>query len=82
VRIYPENLGDKPFHVRGPLNSSVLDSALCVVMENLEKLPANFSERWTTLLKDETYRSATFYGTSDLSVVLTRFNSAKTILID
>lgn len=77
-----KTLGNKPFHVRGPLNSSVLDSALCVVMENLEKLPTNFSERWATLLKDDDYRSATFYGTSDLSVVLTRFNAAKKILID
>ncbi len=76
-----KTLGSKPFHVRGPLNSSVLDSTLCVVMENFENIPHDFAERWAALLKDDDYRNATFYGTSDQAVVVSRFNRAKNVLI-
>ena len=34
-------LGAKPFHVRGPLNSSVLDATMCAVLEANAKSPPN-----------------------------------------
>lgn len=77
-----DSLGEKPFHVRGPLNSSVLDSVLCAVMENIERLPADFSERWKTLVEDKDFYKVTFYGTSDEQVVASRFAKARAILFD
>jgi uncharacterized protein with ParB-like and HNH nuclease domain len=77
-----ENLGPKPFHVRGPLNSSVLDSVMCTVMENYNKLPTNFKERWALLLNNNIFQDATFYGTSDHQVVVARFAEASKVLIN
>jgi hypothetical protein len=74
-------LGSKPFHIRGPLNSSALDSVLCTVIENLEKAPNDLAERYAKLRGDESFRGATFYGTSDVTVLNTRFKAAKKYLI-
>lgn len=76
-----EKLGSKPFHIRGPLNSSALDSVLCTVIENLDKLPADLGERYQRLKADEDFRNATFYGTSDVVVLQTRFKAAYKYLI-
>lgn len=77
-----DSLGEKPFHVRGPLNSSILDSVVCSVMKNLHNVPANFNERWKILLEDRDFHKATFYGTSDDQAVKTRFAKADSILFE
>ena len=77
-----EKLGEKPFHVRGPLNSSALDSVMCTVIDNLQKVPTNLSERYASLLADEGFTQATYYGTSDVTVVETRFKKALKTLIN
>ncbi|MFN9031352.1 MAG: DUF262 domain-containing protein [Betaproteobacteria bacterium] len=74
-------LGPKPFHIRGPLNSSALDSVLCTVIENIERVPANLAERFAKLKDDKEFRDATFYGTSDVTVLQTRFKVAEKYLI-
>lgn len=76
-----EKLGPKPFHIRGPLNSSALDSVLCTILENLEKMPNNLGERYEQLKSDEFFSNATFYGTSDVGVVHTRFKAAYNYLV-
>jgi len=38
-------LGEKPFHLRGRLNTSALDSVFCTIMDNFDKLPKNLKER-------------------------------------
>jgi uncharacterized protein with ParB-like and HNH nuclease domain len=75
-------LGRKPFHVRGPLNSAALDSVFCTVLINLSKLPDDLAERYKSLKEDEEFRSATFYGTSDVSVVKRRFDLARQYLVE
>lgn len=41
-----ETLGDKPFHLRGPLNVSALDAVMCVLIENQKRLKvAELSDR-------------------------------------
>lgn len=81
TKLVVEKLGPKPFHIRGPLNSSALDSVLCTVIENLDKLPADFGERYKKLKADDDFRKATFYGTSDVVVLQTRFKVAHKYLI-
>ncbi len=74
-------LGPKPFHIRGPLNSSALDAVLCTVIENIEKVPPNLAERFAKLKEDKEFRDATFSGTSDVTVLQGRFKVAEQHLI-
>lgn len=68
-----QNLGEKPFHVRGPLNSSVLDSVLCVLLGMGSRRPAKFKEKFEQLLSNSEYEETTYYGTSDEKVLKRRF---------
>lgn len=82
TQLVVEQLGKKPFHIRGPLNSSALDSVLCTVIENYKKIPDDFADRFAKLKVREDFRQATFYGTSDKNVLTSRFELARKYLID
>jgi hypothetical protein len=74
--------GEKPFHVRGPLNSSALDAVFATLLQAKQPLPKNLSERYAQLKADEVFKKTTFYSTSDLSVVKERFDSARQHLLE
>lgn len=76
-----EQLGAKPFHVRGPLNTSVLDSVMATVIENFEKLPTDIGERYSKLLAEEAFHDLTYLGTSDIAVLRPRFQMVKRYLV-
>lgn len=66
-------LGEKPFHLRGPLNASALDSVLCVLFEefssiNKSKLKGNYKR----LLDDKKFVDYTQIGTTDTKTVQER----------
>jgi len=81
TRLIVSKLGKKPFHIRGPLNTSVLDSVFCTIMGNIESLPENLDERFHKLLEDPDYQATTYAGTSDVAVLRRRFSLAKKYLI-
>lgn len=81
VELIVDELGNKPFHIRGPLNSSALDSVLCTIMDNIEKMPDDINIRYRALLKNEKFIAATYYGTSDVTVLQQRFKEAVAQLI-
>jgi hypothetical protein len=77
-----DKLGSKPFHIRGPLNSSALDAVISTVIDHLAHVPNDLGERYKKLLQDKDFVDATYYGTSDVTVLHTRFTRAKKKLID
>ncbi|MBF0485134.1 MAG: DUF262 domain-containing protein [Candidatus Omnitrophica bacterium] len=81
TEIILEKFDLKPFHVRGPLNTSALDSIFCTILDNLNKLPDDLSDRYKKLLKDDQFIQATYYSTSDPVVVKQRFEKAHEYLI-
>jgi len=81
AKIIAASLGEKPFHLRGPLNSSALDSVFTILIHNKKKLPDNLAERYARLCQDTEFKQTTFYSTSDLSVVKRRYEVAQTYLI-
>lgn len=88
MRVFPraaalvaEKLGPKPFHVRGPLNTSVLDSVMTIVVENFDKLSKNFDKRYEKLMTDKGFHSVTYLGTSDAAVLQQRFRLVKKHLL-
>jgi Protein of unknown function DUF262 len=73
-------LGAKPFHVRGPLNSSVLDATMCAVLEAHGNLPADFKEQFYKLNADEDFQEKIRVSTTDTVTVRNRIRIAKKYL--
>lgn len=66
-------LGEKPFHIRGPLNVSALDSVMCVLTENYSKIAANqLATRYQSLLEDDDFSNVTQLGTTDTKTLRER----------
>ena len=82
TRLLARKLGGKPFHVRGPLNTSALDSVMAITIENFDRLPKDLDERYKKLLEDEEFHDATYYGTSDFVVLQKRFQIAEKYLLE
>lgn len=75
-------LGQKPFHLRGPINTSALDSVMGVALENLEDLdPDKFKTAFDELLKDAEFQSLTQIGTTDTKTLQRRFEIAQKYLV-
>jgi hypothetical protein len=75
------SLGTKPFHLRGPLNSSVLDATMVAVLENNGALPPDFKERFHNLNSDEGFLERIRVSTTDTITVRTRIRDAKKFLL-
>lgn len=65
-------LGDKPFHPKGRVNASALDSVLSVLVANHSRVPLNLQERFQTLIVDRLFIDTLSVSTSDVSVVKQR----------
>lgn len=67
------DLGERPFHLRGPLNVSALDSVMAVVIENSEKLKnVDLSRPWASIVKDKEFQEHTSINTTDTKTVQER----------
>jgi len=76
------SLGVKPFHLRGPLNVSALDSVLSVLIEYYEKIDfTNLSTNYSELLKDVYFDEYTSINTTDTHTVKKRISRVKEYLI-
>ncbi len=81
TKLIIDKLGKKPFHIRGPLNSSALDSVFCTILDNINRVPENITVRFKKLVNDEYFQEATYYGTSDEPILKQRFNLAGKYLL-
>jgi hypothetical protein len=77
-----EKLGPRPFHIRGPLNSSALDAVFCTLLGHPGPLPVDLGQRFLSLLGDAEFGSSTQYSTSDLATVKRRFEAAGRHLLE
>lgn len=75
------SIGEKAFHIRGPLNTSAMDSVFSVVINNLTKIPRNFETRYRALVIDATFVDYTSLGTTDTKTVKARYKYAEMKLI-
>lgn len=53
TKLIIDKLGEKPFHIRGPLNSAALDSIFCTIIDNIEQLPKDIDQRYKKLIADK-----------------------------
>lgn len=77
-----DQLGTKPFHIRGPLNTSVLDAVFCTILGRIQAIPEDLEERYLHLLDDEDFIELTYGGTTDTANISTRFQVAYEHLIE
>jgi len=82
AEVIVEKLGEKPFHVRGPLNTSVLDSVFCTILSNIEHVPPDLKERFIKLKDNYDFDESTRTATTDTKILDARFDKAKTCLIE
>lgn len=81
TKLINDNLREKPFSVRGPLNTSIFDSVFCTTITNINRMPNNLNERYENLLLDEKFVELTTLATTDAKVVKERFNYVEQKLI-
>lgn len=82
TRLVTNELGDKPFHLRGPLNVSALDSVCSVLLENITTIKASdLSQRYEDLKNDEEFQKNTSYNTTDTKTVQDRITTVRRYLL-
>lgn len=75
-------LGEKPFHLRGPLNVSALDAVMSVLIENYKKLPKiDLQKNYKKLLSNKKFEEDTTVNTTDTKTVTNRLKVVNEILI-
>ena len=76
-------IGPKPFHLRGPLNVSALDSTMCVLIENHNRLPdvEDLATAYQELKADEDFDEHTRVNTTDAKTVAERFRIVRDHLL-
>jgi uncharacterized protein with ParB-like and HNH nuclease domain len=80
TQLVAEEIGGKPFHLRGPLNVSALDSILAVLIENHKKLSKiNFAEKFKILINDKIFLEDATINTTDTKTVQNRVARVKNI---
>lgn len=82
AKIINSKLRSKPFSVRGPLNGAFFDSIFCNIINNVNNLPENLSNRYENLLADEKFIEYTSFATTDARIVKERFAYVKRYLIE
>jgi uncharacterized protein with ParB-like and HNH nuclease domain len=76
-----EELGPKPFHLRGRLNYGALDSVMVCVLSDIST-QEGLGDKFAKLRGDAEYDDAITYNTSDEAAVATRMTKAIEILAD
>lgn len=73
-----KSIGVKPFHLRGPLNVSALDSVMCVLIENYKRIEnINLKAKYDLILKDSEFKELTRINTTDTKTVKERIKKVR-----
>jgi uncharacterized protein with ParB-like and HNH nuclease domain len=75
-------LGESPFHFRGPLNVSALDSVMSVLVEDYKQIElTNLKENFNKLKADKEFDEHTRINTTDTKTVLARIKKVQEYLL-
>jgi hypothetical protein len=75
-------LGEKPFHLRGPLNASALDAVMCVLIEHPNELKvSDLAKRYDELRMNPDFRDLTLLATTDTRTLRARVQLAREVLL-
>ena len=76
-----EQLGERPFHIRGRLNYAVMDSTMSCAFDAVKANVIDFKDRFEQLLKDESYFESVTKNASIEKTVELRFKKAREYLL-
>lgn len=76
------SLGERPFHIHGPLNASALDAVMSVLFGQLDAIGGNLTPRFRALIADQRFLDTLSVSTSDKQVVANRMTVAKQVLLN
>lgn len=62
-------LGNRPFHIRGPLNASALESVMSVMLHHMDKIDNNILSKFILLKEKKEFKDVTSIGTTDAAVI-------------
>lgn len=79
--ILQRELPQKPFAVRGPLNTSIFDSVFCAVLKNIDNLPDDLEDRYLRLVDDQQFVDYTTLATTDTKILKARIDYVESFLI-
>jgi len=82
AKLIVTTFGAKPFHLRGPLNTSALDAVMSVLIDNYENVPGDIKKRFKQLLRSDEFNETTKIGGTDVRTLAARFSVTKKILIE
>ncbi|RYC23674.1 DUF262 domain-containing protein [Ciceribacter ferrooxidans] len=74
-----DNFGEKPFHLRGPMNLAAADCIMAECIKNYDKKFDVAKKNFESLMDDPKFREDIFFNTSDASVVKRRIDRVKTL---
>lgn len=76
------DLGPRPFHPHGPLNASALDSIMAALVSGFDSIPSDLKARYDRLMNTVEFMDTLSVSTSDTSVVNTRHELVRRILLE
>lgn len=76
-----KHMGEKPFHVRGPINLAAMDSVLSNAMRKPKIDFVKFSAGYQKLLARKDFQDAIFFNTSDATTVRFRMQEVGKIAV-
>jgi hypothetical protein len=81
ISIVHKELGHRPFHLRGPLNTAVLDSVLGTIIAHHDKLRKDWKAGFEKLKKNPDFEATTTAATADVNSVKERFRLSEKFLL-
>jgi hypothetical protein len=76
-----DELGEKPFHLRGKLNIAAMDSVFPLIADSYSTRGDELLTRYRLLRETKSFIEDTTYNTSDAAVVKRRFELAEKYLV-
>ena len=82
TKLIIDEIGEKPFHLRGPLNISALDSIMVILIENSKKLKnISISKKYEKLVKDKSFLEDATINTTDTRTVQNRISRVEKVIL-
>jgi hypothetical protein len=83
TKLIVEQMGERPFHIRGPINISALDSVMSVLIEGYKKLPkVDLGKKWKILQQSKQFQEWTRPGSSDAKVLQNRVTLVREVFLE
>ena len=83
TKLIVDEIGERPFHLRGPLNVAALDSIISVLIANHRRIPkSGLSGRMKKLLRNSNFQAWTKPGSSDAKVLQDRIALVRQTLLE